>query len=197
MRTAAYLLLAAMLTGTAHARERVIQPGDIIDAAIGDWNRDGLDDLAVLAVTGPKENMKVGVYVYFREPQTEGSLLRLVLAVPDKVWGGRFHGQEPSVVALKNGSIAIETRNFAIGRDRWEHTISLAWRNGRFLVAGLTFKSYDTSQERESLTCDLNLLTGKGIINDKQTTFPPLSLTLDKWEHSGGDDPGTAICRGR
>ena len=198
MHKAALMLLAVLLGGAARADETTIRPGDIIDAAIGDWNRDGLDDLAILAVTQPEENNEIGVYVYFRDEQADGSLLTLMLSVPDKVWGGRFHGHEPSIKALENGSIAITTQNSSIGREHWKHTLSLAWRNDRFLVAGLTFSFHDTSQEEHvSLICDLNLLTGKGIVNGRPTTFVPLSLTLDEWVHEGGDDPGTAICRGR
>lgn len=195
MRMAAGMLFAALLSGAVHADEGMIRPGDIIDAAIGDWNRDGLDDLAILAVTQPEENMEIGVHVFLRDG--ERGFLKPALSVPDKVWGSRFHGHEPSIRALENGSIAITTQNSSIGREHWTHTISLAYRNGRFLVAGLTFSSHDTRQEDEELICDLNLLTGRGIINDRPTTFRPLSLTLEEWSDEGGDDPGTAICRGR
>lgn len=199
------LLLLAMFaapgTGPAGAQAGDLRPQDILDAAIGDWNKDGREDLALLAVTD-RDDMQVGLYVYLRGAETDGSLLTLALTVPDKIWGARggeggAFGQEPSIKALANGSIAITTQNYGIGRERWEHTLSLAYRDGRFLVAGLTFSSFDSLQEEEPLTCDLNLLTGRGIVNDKPVRFAPLSLTFDRWETTSGEDPGIRICRGR
>ena len=204
---AAALVCAAplFLGPQAPAQERVrpgdIRPQDVLDAAVGDWNKDGRDDLALLAATSG-DDMQVGLYVYLRDAETDGNLLALALAVPDKIWGGRggdsaAYGQEPSIRALSNGSIAITTQNFGIGRERWEHTISLAHREGRFVVAGLTFTSYDTLQEEEPLTCDLNLLTGRGVVNDRKISFAPLPLQLQDWETRDGEDPGIRICRGR
>lgn len=201
MRLTTLLLLAAPLVGPAAAQTVDLRPQDILDAAIGDWNKDGRDDLALIAITD-RDDMQVGLYVYLREAETDGSLLTLALAVPDKIWGGRggdggAFGQEPSIKALSNGSIAITTQNYGIGRNRWEHTLSLAYRDGRFLVAGLTFHAFDSLQEEEPLTCDLNLLTGRGVVNDTPVRFAPLSLTLDRWDTSDGEDPGIRICRGR
>jgi len=193
----ACLLLAALSAGSVvSAEEGPFRPDTVLDATTGDWNRDGAQDLALLAFSGPEEYMQMGVYIYLRDK--ERNLLELALAAPGKVWGSRqSYGQEPSIRALDNGSIAIATQNFGIGRERWEHTLSLAYRNGRFVVAGLTFSYFDSLEEYESLDCDLNLLTGKGIINDKPAAFPAMSLALDEWETTEGDDPGTRICRGR
>ncbi|QGZ35883.1 hypothetical protein [Stappia indica] len=211
MRLTTLLLLAAMAvpfagpasaqTGAQAGQAGDISPQDVLDAAVGDWNKDGREDIALLAVT-PGDDMQVGLYVYVREEATNGSLLTLVLAVPDKIWGGRggdtaAFGQEPSIKALANGSIAITTQNSAIGRNRWEHTISLAHRDGRFVVAGLTFNSYDTLQEEEPLSCDLNLLTGRGVVNERKISFAPIALQLQDWETQDGEDPGIRICRGR
>lgn len=198
---AAPLFLGPQAPAQERARPGDISPQDILDAAVGDWNEDGREDLALLATTSG-DDMQVGLYVYLREEATNGSLLSLALAVPDKIWGGRggdtaAFGQEPSIKALANGSIAITTQNSAIGRNRWEHTISLAHRDGRFVVAGLTFNSYDTLQEEEPLSCDLNLLTGRGVVNERKISFAPIALQLQDWETQDGEDPGIRICRGR
>lgn len=188
--------LAVFLFGShlAVAGDFPIDAANILDAAVGDWNRDGAPDLAVLAVG--EEGADTGLYVYFRDRDRE--ILDLAIGLPDKIWGGRdFYGQEPSLTALPNGSLAIKTQNFAIGRERWEHTLSIAYRNDRFYVAGLTFNSYDSLQEDSSVHCDLNLRTGKGIVNDKPVSFAPINLTIDQWDTDGGEDPGLVICRGR
>lgn len=198
---AAPLLFGAQAHAQEGAKEGGIRPQDVLDAATGDWNKDGREDLALLATTSG-DDMQVGLYVYLREEETNGTLLTLALAVPDKIWGGRggetaAFGQEPSIRALSNGSIAITTQNSGIGRNRWEHTISLAHRDGRFVVAGLTFNSYDTLQEEEPLSCDLNLLTGRGVVNERKISFAPLALQLQDWDTQDGEDPGIRICRGR
>lgn len=192
-KSAIFMALAVLVTQAARADDLVFRPADILDAATGDFNRDGVDDLALLAAD-PDSSRDAGVYVYFRDP--DRGILDLALAVPDRIWGGRdFYGQEPSISARANGSLAITTQNFAIGRNRWEHTLAVAYRDGRFVVAGLTFHSFDALQEDDELTCDLNLLTGKGIVNGRDVSFQPLDLTLVDWRNDGGDDRGTAICR--
>lgn len=197
MRMLVLPLVAALAAGPARADDaRAFAPDDLVDAAAGDWNRDGLTDLAILAVSDP-DDRAIGIYAYLRDEQR--GLLRLVLAAPDKVWGSTlkegFGGQEPSIRALDNGSIAVTMQNFAIGRDRWEETLTLAWRDGRFLVAGYTFDYYDSLQENDPLNCDLNLLTGKGTINAQPATFAPLSITPQDWHNRYGENPGRDICR--
>ena len=193
-RFGAALAVLLFVPHLAAANDFPIDAANILDAAVGDWNRDGAPDLAVLAVG--EEGTDTGLYVYFRDP--ERGILEMSIGLPAKIWGGRdFYGQEPSLPALPNGSLAIKTQNFAIGRERWEHTLSVAYRNDRFYVAGLTFNSFDTLQEDSAVHCDLNLRTGKGIVNDKPVSFAPINLTIDQWDTDSGEDPGLVICRGR
>ncbi len=193
MKAAAFAGLMATVSPVM-AQDAPFGPSAVLDAATGDWNRDGHDDLVVLAFSGPEEDMDIGVYVYLRD--ADRNLLDLALAAPGAVWGGRdFYGQEPSVRGLANGSIAIGTQNSGVGRSRWEHSLSVAYRNGRFVVAGLTYSSYDTLQEYAAVDCDLNLLTGKGVVNGRSVTFPKLNLSLADWkQNDDGEDPGVAIC---
>ena len=193
-------LAAALMVGTAQAEDIVIPrfaPDDIVDAAVGDWDRDGHQDLAILAVTGPEEN-HIGLFVYLRDADREQ--LAPILAMPAKLWGSTlkagFGGQEATIRALENGSIAVTEQNYAIGRDRGFDTVTLALRGGKFIVAGFTHSYYDTIQEREPLHCDLNLLTGKGMVNDKPIAFAARSLTLEEWDNDVGTSPGRRICDG-
>jgi hypothetical protein len=52
--------------------------------------------------------------------------------------------------------------NESIGRDRWRQTLTVAWRDDTFVLAGFTYSWYDTLDPEKSGTCDVNLLTGKG-----------------------------------
>jgi hypothetical protein len=196
MATRYGICLAALLVVASHALadDLALDAANILDAAVGDWNRDGTPDLALLAVGD--EPSETGLYIYLRDP--ERGILDLALGLPGKIWGGRdFYGQEPSITALPNGSLAIKTQNFAIGRERWEHTLSVAYRNERFQVAGLTFSSFDTLQEYAAVACDLNLRTGKGVVNGKPVSFSPINLTIEEWDTNAGEDPGLVVCRGK
>lgn len=191
---------AVLMAGTAHAEDIVIPrfaPDDVVDAAAGDWDRDGHQDLAILAVTGPGEN-DIGIFVYLRDAEREQ--LAPVLSLPARFWGSTlkegFGGQEATIRALDNGSIAVTTQNYAIGRDRGYDTVTLAFRSGQFVVAGFTYSYFDTVQEREPMHCDLNLLTGKGVVDDRPITFAARSLTLEQWDNDLGTSPGRRICNG-
>jgi hypothetical protein len=184
------LLLAAT---TAHA-EDTIAPGRIIDAAIGDWNKDGKPDLALLVAPAPDkpDETSIGIYIYLRD--SEHSLLQLVASAPDKIWGRAgadgIYGQEPSIAALPSGSIAITSQNDAIGRDRWHQTLTLAYRNNSFVVAGYTYESRDTLEPDNSHNCDYNVLTGKVTKDGKTLKADARTISIQDWQ----DEVGQKAC---
>lgn len=185
--------LAVASTITAVAAAPPIAPDQVLDVATGDWNRDGRLDVAMIAVTD-RDEMDIGLYVYFRdERDPEFGLLELALAVPDALWGD--DNRPPTIRGLENGSIALTERNFAIGREHWELTRTVAWRGGAFVVAGYRFDYRDTLQEYEPLNCELNLLTGKGVVDGRAVTFEPTVLALQDWKVEAGEDPGRRICK--
>jgi len=97
---------------------------------------------------------------------------------PEIVWRGGI-GQEPWLEALEGGSIRLYSENISIGRDRWEQILTIAYRGGEFLVAGYTFTYYDTLDPDAAGKCDVNLLTGKGVHNDKtfRTKLPATKVS--------------------
>lgn len=191
---AACLAAGAAQTAVHQARNPVLVD-QIIDAAVGDWNGDGLKDLAILA--DPDPDADIGLYIYLRDPDSQ--MLKQAVAVPDRFWGrthsGGMAGQETAITALGNGSIAIDTQNASIGRARWQSRISVAFRNGRFLVAGYTRNEYDTLQQDKPLECDLNLLSGKGSVNGKTVSFKPVSIRIEDWQEDSDSNPVSQICR--
>ncbi|WP_428648828.1 hypothetical protein [Roseibium sp.] len=86
---------------------------------------------------------------------------------PNIVWRGGMYGQEPWMEANEHGSLKIYSENSAIGRDRWEQALTIAYRRGAFLVAGYTYSYYDTLDPDAGGQCDVNLLTGRGEHNGK------------------------------
>ena len=137
-------------------------PADrIVAMASGDWNKDGTPDLAVIATPGDDSGDDNGLYVYLAKP--EENRLTLALSLPNSIWGNlTMYGQEPEVAALANGSFTITTKNDSVGRDRWRQSLTVAYRNFDFIVAGYTYSSYDTLDPNGGSECDLNVLTGKG-----------------------------------
>lgn len=164
-----------------------IAPERIIDAVTGDWNKDGKSDLAVLV--GPKEKGDdIGILIYLRD--ADHDLLKPVANAPAKVWGnasldGMF-GQDPHLEALANGSIAVHSENSGIGRDRWEQTLTLAYRNGAFIVAGYTYSHYDTLDPDAGGTCDYNVLTGKATVGSKERKNDPVTIRVEDWNDQTG-----------
>ena len=88
------------------------------------------------------------------------------------VWGSSImFGQEPSVSTRENGSLMISSQNSSIGRERWAEDLTVIYRQDQFLVAGYSYSHYDTLDPDASGGCDLNLLTGKGVVNGKDIRF--------------------------
>ena len=186
--------LILLLTAIAARAEDTIASDRIIDAAIGDWNKDGKPDLALLVTMPPNDqaDYEIGIYIYLRDKEHE--LLKLAAAAPDKVWGraepGGIYGQEPSIAALPSGSIAITSQNDAIGRDRWHQTLTLAYRNSAFLVAGYSYDFRDNLEPGNSYSCDYNVLTGKVTKDDKILKADAKTISIQDWQ----DDIGQKAC---
>jgi hypothetical protein len=55
--------------------------------------------------------------------------------------------------------LLVHSEQTGIGRSAWNQTLTLAWRDGAFVVAGYTRSGYDRITG-SSARCDVNLLTG-------------------------------------
>lgn len=187
----AALLLSVTLPAAAAAAD--FPAGRIIAMASGDWDKDGTPDLAVVATPGDESGDDNGLYVWLTR-KTEGRLTP-VLSLPNSVWGNlTLYGQEPELTALANGSFTLTTKNDAVGRDRWRQSLTIAYRNFDFIVAGYTFSSYDTiaeeGAENSTNECDLNVLTGKGKSNGQPVAGKAQFVLLKDWK----DEIGRSIC---
>ncbi|MBB5572192.1 MULTISPECIES: hypothetical protein [Rhizobium] len=191
MKPLACALILLSVTSAAHA-ENTITPDRIIDVAVGDWNKDGKPDLALLALAPQDDETTIGIYIYLRDKEHE--LLKLVTTAPDKVWGrgepGGIFGQEPSIAAMPNGSIAVMSQNDGYGRYRWHQTLTLAFRNNAFVVAGYTYDLRDNLKAEESYSCDYNVLTGKATKGGRELTAEAKTIRIEDWN----DDIGHKGC---
>ncbi|MDM9619695.1 hypothetical protein [Rhizobium sp. S96] len=183
------LTLSAALTAQAEQ----IDPARIVDAASGDWDADGKNDLALLvAPADSASDDQIGIYIYLRDSEHE--LLRLSLSAPNKIWGSTnadgIFGQEPSLKAVGKSSIAIHSQNSAVGRDRWDQTLTVAYRNEQFVVAGYTYNHYDTLDPDAAGSCDYNALTGQLQKDGKGVKAESRIIPLAEWT----DETGQKIC---
>ena len=79
-------------------------------------------------------------------------------------WAGIAAGTLPRLELAPNGSLRLITENSAIGRNRWEQVLTIAHRDGAYRVAGYTHAFYDTLDLDSGGFCDVNLLTGRGLL---------------------------------
>ena len=186
-----FIFVTALLS--AHATFAAeFDPARIVDAAVGDWNGDGKADMALLAEAADgSDDDQLGIYIYLRD---DHDLLRLSASAPGKIWGSTapdgLYGREPSVKAAGKSSIAVRSQNSAAGRDRWEQTLTLAYRNNQFVVAGYTYSHYDTLDPDSGGTCDYNALSGKLQKNGKDMKAEPRTIAIADWN----DETGQSIC---
>ncbi|MCF3642017.1 hypothetical protein LXM94_18790 [Rhizobium sp. TRM95111] len=184
-------LMLALLPVQAHAQAF---PADRIGAAAaGDWNGDGAPDLALVVKPPADGDGDNALLIYLNKP--DEARLEPVLSLPNFLWGSYvLYGQEPELAVLANGSLGIVTKNDSIGRDRWRQTLTVAYRNFDFVVAGYTFSAYDTIAEDDtgnrSRDCDLNVLTGKGKADGRPIAASPGFVLLKDWK----DEIGRKAC---
>ena len=90
------------------------------------------------------------------------------------------------------GSLVVSSENDAIGRDRWHQALTVALRDGRFVVVGITRDSHDTLDPKAGGSCDLNLATGRGTAMGKPVTVAAAPVPLADWS----DDKLPKLCGG-
>jgi len=155
------LAFCAMVSGaTAYAEEPMIPPQAVAGSATVPVDGDIYRYRAVLAETAE------GADLFVFTDAGEG--WQQAVHAKDIVWRGGMYGQEPWLEANEHGSLKIYSENSAVGRDRWEQILTIAYRGGEFLIAGYTFSYYDTLDPDAAGQCDVNLLTGSGVHNDKK-----------------------------
>ncbi|SIP97737.1 hypothetical protein SAMN05880582_101242 [Rhizobium sp. RU20A] len=185
---AAVALAIPILLPALPAAAQLLDPDRIVAAATGDFDKDGTNDLVLLvAPAQDKADEDHGVYLFLTG---ETGKLTLKEIVPNLVWGAYdLFGQNASLEAMANGSFVIVSHNDAIGRDRWEQRLTIAYRNNEFAVAGYTYTGYDTLNPDAAQSCDINMLTGKGKANDKPVAITGKLIYLRDWKDEMGRKP--------
>lgn len=161
------LLLAVALALPTTALAEPIETQKIITAAAGDWNGDGAIDLAMIVETEPGAAMDM--HFFLRDK--EHNFLKPAGIVQEQMYG-EWNGYdrpgyeasyiEPELTALPNGSIKLYIPGIPSNGARTDQTLTIAWRNNGFVVAGFSYDYHDYMKDNVASDCDYNLLTGKG-----------------------------------
>ena len=161
-----------------------VKPSDVVSVVTLDMNNDGSMDRAVLVNNTNPDETAVDLLIYLGEDGAHQ--MKLALNKPAIAWTGAMWGQLPSLESNNKDSLLIKSENSAIGRDRWSQTLTVAYRNNEFVVAGYTYNSYDTLDPKAGKSCDVNLLTGKGKKDGKAITVAKKSPLVKDWQNEGG-----------
>ena len=110
---------------------------------------------------------------------------------------------EDRVLALEEkgkGSLVV-TSCFGCGANKsWEATLTIVWRNGKFLVAGYS-RDWDWNVQKADGTvettlggCDINFLTGKGVASKDLDDGKPVAgkfrpIALADWSDDKRPEP--------
>ena len=102
------------------------------------------------------------------------------------VWAGTAAGQAPWLELAPNGSLRLMSANYGIGREIWTQTLTIVHRDGAWRVGGFTYEWADRIEPGTGGLCDLNLLSGRGVISvdsGRQTTIDvdTPALPLGEW----------------
>ncbi|MCI4665749.1 MAG: hypothetical protein MRY74_13620 [Neomegalonema sp.] len=162
-----------LLTWASIAQSEPVDPtklnqGDEISVVKADFDRDGAEDVARLLVGAEDADLEITL--------ADGkSVVAKAL-----VFRGGVYGMQPSLALGPQGSLIVKYENTAIGRWKWEAALTIAHRAGAFVVAGYTYSGWDAIRP-VSIRCDVNLLTGAGVLDGKKIKIKPRRIKMTSW----------------
>jgi hypothetical protein len=184
---AVVLVSSVLLSSPVHAEpDKTIEAAEknspesiehkVVSVVTADWNNDKRIDSAVLLKSGDQ----VDLYIYFGNATANE---RMVLTVTKKniVWSGALDGTLPHLSVDKTEGLLIHSENDAIGRDRWHQQLNVNYRDNDFLVSGYVYDAHDTLDPKADFSCDVNLLTGKGVKDKKPFKIAGQKIKLIDW----------------
>ena len=190
MRYLSMVAFAAFLAGPlaspvmAQIAPAIVAPDKVLASVTSDWNDDGSMDRAVLV-----EGDDAADLIIYLSDGDNG--MKPAAYAPGLVSSGVMFGTLPELRLSPTNGLQVYSENTGVGRDHWEQTLSLAWRDGQFVIAGITYSANDTLDPKAGGTCDINLLTGKGTSNGKAVKLAPAAVPVSQWS----DDKLPAACQ--
>jgi hypothetical protein len=156
------------------------KPEDIISALTSDINGDAMLDRILLS---QNEDADATLWVYLGKDKPGGKDFHRPIVAKSIVFAGFAFGQQPSLEMNRNGtSLLVRSQNDSIGRTSWNQTLTIAWRNSRLVVAGLTYQFQDKLEMNQSGGCDVNFLSGRALRNGKPHAEKVAPLDLSAFD---------------
>jgi hypothetical protein len=81
-----------------------------------------------------------------------------------------------------NGSVWLNTSHVGIGRSPHDQTLTIAYRSGVYQVVGITRSNWDRIEPDTSTACDINLITGRGMVNGNPVRRPAGARPVVTWK---------------
>jgi hypothetical protein len=186
-------MMMAAVASTAHAQSGLqslperIAPDSVLSVVTADWNGDGGFDRAVLVeADSDDDDDEANLYIYLSNTDKNGETQRvLALQKKNAAWRGSMWGTQPSLHVTDKGALLLKSANDSVGRSRWSQVLTIVYRKNEFVVAGVTFNSRDTLDPKATSTCDLNLLSGQGVLNGNKIPVATPSAKLIDWNDDG------------
>lgn len=183
-------LIAILVFSASSAASQTTQ-GDVFDTISSDLNGNGIMETYTL-IRGPEDNADL---VVSGDPGLDQTF-------PVLVWAGAMAGTIPSLGLTPAGSLQITHGNESIGRGRWQEVLTVAYRFDRLTLAGMTTSWFDTQDFDNTGSCDVNLLTGRGVFEQKGfgrnevREEIAVALPLAAWNYNRSVDVCTPIPTG-
>jgi hypothetical protein len=147
-------------------------PAKTVATLSGDFDKDGKPDQAVVAVTSMDEQT-AGITITMGDGRAfSNPKIASITAMGDDE-ASISHALQARVTP--SGSIVISSLK-DWGTSVWSADTTVAYRGGKFVVAGFT---YNYQYREQSGDCDLNFLTGTGKVNGKTVKVPAKDRSLE------------------
>ena len=186
MRSLMKACVALALLAPVVARAQTPNFANVLSAVTLPFNNDGAMDRAVLV--NSEDGADLYLYLASDAPPVAP---KLALVKKNFVWSGGMWGSLPSLSTNGKSSLIVKSENMAVGRNKWEQSLTVARRNGEFVVIGVTYTAFDTLNPDAGGVCDINLATGKGTRNGKPVSVPAAAIKVADWS----EDKMPKACR--
>lgn len=154
------VLPSAALAGLLTGDEAALLPRLIDSACIDIHDSIGCETVAFLKSESEPDRADL---VILTDHRADGGARPLVV-VRDFAFNGAMWGMAPSIEQSETGSLQLLSEQTGIGRYPWMQTLTVAWRDGAFVVAGITYTTYDR-MTASTVICDVNLRTGGYVLD--------------------------------
>jgi hypothetical protein len=182
-----FILIFAFSVSVFAEDQNPIPIESVMDVLNIDLNDDGLVDRVVMH----NVDNSAAVKFYFRTE--EDNTLAHAATLTEHAWSGEMAGAFPSLDRNDAGSVLVRSENYAMGHNRWEQILTIAYNDNAMRVIGYTYNWHTTSENNENGSCDINFLSQKARSkaedeDPKMVSFNKTADTVEDWAEDSTSD---------